>query len=368
MANKRNPIEALNDEYRDWLRQLKANIRSAQIKASIAVNEEMLILYWNIGKDISNKKMDAQYGSRFFEKLSRDLHSDFPDAQGFSETNLKYMKRFYQFYTEKMLLLAPDSVIRHQLGDELEKTLFVIPWRHHVEIFTRSKSIEEALFFIEKTKENGWSRAMLVNMMKTKFFETQGNTVNNFSLTMPKNDSECARQILKDTYKLDFLTLYEDYEENDLHKALEENLIKFLLELGTGFAFVGSHVPFVVNGDEFECDMLFYNLKLRRYVVVELKVVKFEPEFVSKLNFYCNAVNHLIKDDVDKDTIGLLICSEKNDVVAQWTVENSREPVGISTYELTNIIPAVKNVFPETSEIENKLGPILHKNRRNKRK
>ena len=185
---------------------------------------------------------------------------------------------------------------------------------------------------------------------------------------MPKNDSECARQILKDTYKLDFLTLYEDYEENDLHKALEENLIKFLLELGTGFAFVGSHVPFVVNGDEFECDMLFYNLKLRRYVVVELKVVKFEPEFVSKLNFYCNAVNHLIKDDVDKDTIGLLICSEKNDVVAQWTVENSREPVGISTYELTNIIPAVKNVFPETSEIEHKLGPILHKNRRNKRK
>lgn len=368
MANKRNPIEVLNDEYRDWLRQLKANIRSAQIKASIAVNEEMLILYWNIGKDISNKKMDAQYGSRFFEKLSRDLRSDFPDAQGFSETNLKYMKRFYQFYTEKMLLLAPDSVIRHQVGDELEKTLFVIPWRHHVEIFTRSKSIEEALFFIEKAKENGWSRAMLVNMMKTKFFETQGNTVNNFSLTMPKNDSECARQILKDTYKLDFLTLYEDYEENDLHKALEENLIKFLLELGTGFAFVGSHVPFIVNGDEFECDMLFYNLKLRRYVVVELKVVKFEPEFVSKLNFYCNAVNHLIKDDVDKDTIGLLICSEKNDLVAQWTVENSREPVGISTYELTNIIPAVKNVFPETSEIENKLGPILHKNGRNKRK
>lgn len=345
MGDKKAFPAAENKEYKDWIVQLKHEIRSAQIKASIAVNEEMLMLYWNIGKDICSKNLDVKYGSHFFENLSHDLRSDFPDTQGFSETNLKYMKRFYLFYSEKLHQLGDESGISHQLGDEFEKSLFVIPWRHHVEIFTRAKTVEEALFFIEKTKENGWSRSTLVNMMKTKLFETHGNTLNNFILTMPKEESECVKQILKDTYKLDFLTLRENYEEKDLHKALEDNLTKFLLELGKGFAFVGSHVPFVVNGDKYECDLLFYNLKLRRYIVVELKVVKFEPEFVSKLNFYCSAVDHLIKDISDKDTIGLLICREKNDLVVQWTLEKSSEPVGISTYELSNVLP-------KTSEIE----------------
>ena len=334
-----------DSNYKSWIKSLKENIYSAQIKASIAVNEEMLRLYWNLGKDICDNQFESSYGSKFFETLSRDLKSAFPDVQGFSVSNLKYMKRFYLFYKE----------IRHQLGDEFENQIFVIPWRHHVEIFTKAKSKEEALFFVQKTKENGWSRAMLVNMMDTRLYETRGNTVNNFSLTLPKEDSECARQMLRDTYKLDFLTLRENYEEKDLHKALEQNLTKFLLELGRGFAFVGSHVSFVVNGDEYECDLLFYNLKLRRYIVVELKIVKFQPEFVSKLNFYCNAVNHLIKDDIDKDTIGLLICKEKNDLVAQWTVEKSQEPICVSTYELTNIIPQAKDILPDTTEIENSL-------------
>lgn len=338
-------IITANNEYKKWIADVKRLIKSTQIKASIAVNEEMLELYWSIGHDISEKQLDSKYGSKFFETLSAEIKADYPNAQGFSVTNLKYMKRFYLFYKE----------IRHQLGDEFESRIFTIPWRHHIEIFTRSKSTEEALFFIEKTKQNGWSRAMLINMMDTKIFETRGNTVNNFSLTLPKEDSECAKQILQDSYKLDFLTLREEYEEKDLHKALEQNITQFLLKLGKGFAYVGSHVPFVVNGDEFECDLLFYNLKLRRYIVVELKVVKFEPEFVSKLNFYCNAVNHLMKEKIDKDTIGLLICKEKNDVVAQWTVEKSNEPIGISTYELTNIIPQAKDILPDTKDIEKSL-------------
>lgn len=321
-------------DYKSWLVSIKNQIKSAQIKASIAVNEEMLNLYWNIGKDISEKHLDSQYGSGFFDNLSKDLKNEFPDSQGFSVTNLKYMKRFYLFYKE----------IRHQLGDDFENQLFTIPWRHHIEIFTRSKSVQEALFFVQKSKENGWSRAMLINMMDTKLYETRGNTLNNFALTLPKEDSECAKEILKDEYKLDFLNLKENYEEKDLHNALEQNLIKFLLQLGSGFAFVGSHVPFVVNGDEYECDLLFYHLKLRRYIVVELKVVKFEPEFISKLNFYCNAVNHLMKSDEDKNSIGLLICKEKNDVVAQWTLENSNEPIGISTYDLQNVLPSEKEI------------------------
>lgn len=333
--NANNLTNQLSDkEYIDWVCSLKIQIQSAQIKASIAVNEEMLNLYWNIGKTISERHFDTQYGTGFFDQLSKDLKKAFPDTHGFSATNLKYMKRFYVFYRQ----------IRHQLGDEFENMILVIPWRHHIEILTRSKSVDEALFFIQKTKENGWSRAMLINMMDTKLYETKGNTINNFSLTLPKSDSVYAKEILRDTYKLDFLSLSKDYEEKDLHDALEKNLVSFLLELGNGFAFVGSHVPFVVNGDEFECDLLFYHLKLRRYIVVELKVVKFQPEFISKLNFYCNVVNHQIKTAFDEDSIGLLICKEKNDVVAQWTVEKSNDPIGVSTYDLRNILPTENEI------------------------
>ena len=342
-SNKmRSEIVIINENsYKVWLVSIKNQIKSAQIKTSIAVNEEMLNLYWNIGKDISEKHFDSQYGSGFFDNLSKDLKNDFPDSQGFSSRNLRYMKKFYDFYKDEIL---------HQAGAELEDILFTIPWRHHIEIFTRSKSVNEALFFVQKSKENGWSRAMLINMMDTRLYETRGNTLNNFSLTLPKEDSECAKEILKDEYKLDFLALRENYEEKDLHNALEQNLIKFLLQLGSGFAFVGSHVPFVVNGDEYECDLLFYHLKLRRYIVVELKVVKFEPEFISKLNFYCNAVNHLMKSDEDKNSIGLLICKEKNDVVAQWSLENSNEPIGISTYDLQNVLPREKEIAENISQ------------------
>ena len=333
----------IDTEFKTWISQIKKQVRGAQIKASIAVNEEMLELYWNIGKDISERNFEKSYGSKFFEKTSSELKTEFPDTQGFSVTNLKYMKRFYKFY----------EPIRHQLGDEFNSNIFTIPWRHHIEIFTRAKSIDEALFFISKTKENGWSRAMLINMMETKLFETRGNTINNFALTLPDNESECAKEILKDEYKFDFLSMSEKYEEKDLHKGLEQNLIQFLLELGNGFAFVGSHVPFVVNGDDYELDLLFYHLKLRCYIVVELKVVKFQPEFVSKLNFYCNAVNHMMKDKSDKNTIGLLICKEKNDVVAQWTVENLSEPIGISTYSLKKVLPSEEEIQKTLSENEN---------------
>lgn len=341
-------------EFKTWISQIKKQVRGAQIKASIAVNEEMMELYWNIGKDISERNFEKSYGSKFFEKTSLELKTEFPDAQGFSERNLRYMKRFYMFYSEKLHQVGAESrQIRHQLGDEFKDTLFTIPWRHHIEIFTRAKSIDEALFFISKTKENGWSRAMLINMMDTKLFETRGNTINNFALTLPENESECAKEILKDEYKFDFLSMSEKYEEKDLHKGLEQNLIQFLLELGNGFAFVGSHVPFVVNGDDYELDLLFYHLKLRCYIVVELKVVKFQPEFVSKLNFYCNAVNHMMKDKNDKNTIGLLICKEKNDVVAQWTVENLSEPIGISTYSLKKVLPSEEEIQKTLSKDEN---------------
>ena len=290
-------------EFKTWISHVKRQVRGAQIKASIAVNEEMLEFYWNIGKDISERNFEKSYGSKVFEKTSLELKKEFPDAQGFSERNLRYMKRFYMFYTEKLHQVGAESrQIQHQLGDEFKDTLFTIPWRHHIEIFTRAKSIDEALFFISKTKENGWSCAMLINMMDTKLFETRGNTINNFALTLPENESECAKEILKDEYKF---------------------------------------------------DLLFFHLKLRCYIVVELKVVKFQPEFVSKLNFYCNAVNHMMKDKTDKNTIGLLICKEKNDVVAQWTVENLSEPIGISTYSLKKVLPSEEEIQKTLTKDEN---------------
>ena len=249
-------------DYKTWLVSIKNQIKSAQIKASIAVNEEMLNLYWNIGKDISEKHLDSQYGSGFFNNLSKDLKNDFPNSQGFSSRNLRYMKKFYDFYKNEIL---------HQVGAELEDILFTIPWRHHIEIFTRSKSVHEALFFVQKSKENGWSRAMLINMMDTKLYETRGNTLNNFELTLPKEDSECAKEILKDEYKLDFVSLRENYEEKDLHHALEQNLI---------------------------------------------------------------------------------ICKEKNDVVAQWTLENANEPIGISTYNLQNVLPSEKEIADKIGSFE----------------
>ena len=195
------------------------------------------------------------------------------------------------------------------------------------------------MFYVHKTIENGWSRAVLLNMLDTKLYESYGKSINNFETTLPSVQSDLAKEIIKDPYNFDFLTLSEEYKELELQEALEQNIYKYLMELGKGFAFVGRQVRLEVNGDEYFCDQLFYHTRLHCYIVVELKITKFEPEFVSKLNFYCNAVNHLIKSDDDKETIGLLICTEKNELVAQWTVAKSREPLAITEYELTNLIP-----------------------------
>ena len=314
------------------------------------------MLYWNIGKDICSKNLDVKYGSHFFENLSRDLRSDFPDTQGFSETNLKYMKRFYLFYSEKLHQLGDESGISHQLGDEFEKSLFVIPWRHHVEIFTRAKTVEEALFFIEKTKENGWSRSTLVNMMKTKLFETHGNTLNNFILTMPKEESECVKQILKDTYKLDFLTLRENYEEKDLHKALEDNLTKFLLELGKGFAFVERQKLVRTENDDFYIDLVFYNFALKCFVLVDLKMGQLTHKDVGQMDFYVRLFDDVYKKQDDNPTIGILLCSETDRTVAKYSVLNDSKQIFASKYltllpteqELADEIERQKEIFNET--------------------
>jgi predicted nuclease of restriction endonuclease-like (RecB) superfamily len=340
-------------EYKQWVSELKSRIRSAQVKAAVRVNCELINLYWSIGHDIVERKIEESFDGDFYSQLSADLHNLFPDVKGFSRRNLIYMRSMYLLFSpiqgEVPQLVALNKPINTEVPQTvahgtIKEIICQIPWGHIRYIIDKHTSPQEAFFYVQKTLENGWSRAMLLNMMDTRLYEAQGKAINNFANTLPSIESDYARQITKDPYSFDFLTLKEDYRERELQKALEENIVRFLMELGKGFAFVGRQVRLEVNGDEYFCDLLFYHIPLKRYVIVELKTVRFEPEFVSKVNFYCNAVNHLMKTEGDNETIGLLICKEKNDVVAQWTVENAPVPIAISRYELRNMVPVQNNI------------------------
>ena len=355
------------EEYKQWIAQLKTRIKSAQIKAAVRVNTDLINLSWSIGQDLVEKKAEDVFGGNFYKQISRDLQAEFPNVKGFSERNIYYMRAMYVLFSP--LKNELPQVVAKTSDGELPQVVAVnqvpqpvaldvrdmvcrIPWGHIRYIIDKHISPEESFFYVRKTLENGWSRAMLLNMMDTGLYESQGKAVSNFSLTLPKAESDYAQEITKDPYNFDFLMLRENYQERELQHALEENVSRLLLELGNGFAYVGRQVKLTVDGDEYYCDMLFYHIPSKRYVVVELKTVKFEPEFVSKVNFYCNAVNHLIKGDDDNDTIGLLICKEKNDLVAKWTVENAPMPIAISKYVLNGL--KMRNRALSNGEMGNK--------------
>lgn len=367
-------------DYAEWLAGVKSHIRSAQIKAAVRVNEELLRLYWDMGQDISQRHLDARYGSGFFAALSRDLRAEFPDMEGFSVSNLKYMKRFYEFYAPAVSCQANAGKNRHRTGGGLpsgnrrqvagESTgekrhqagdvfagLFAIPWRHQVEIFTHAGSVGEALFYVSRTLENGWSRSVLSNMMEAGLYGAQGRAVTNFEGRLPASESDLARQTLKDPYCFDFLALRERHTERELEDALVENIARFLLELGSGFSFVGRQWRLEVGGEEFFVDLLFYHLKLRRYIVVELKTGEFRPEFVGQLGFYVQAVNAQLKHPTDGDSIGLLVCKRRNRLVAEYALRSSAELLGVSEYKLTKLLPeGFRSSLPSVDEIESGLG------------
>ena len=326
-----NQENIITSEYKNWIVDLKLRIRQSQIKAAVKVNSELLRLYWQMGSEIVEKQKNAHWGDGFLKQLSNDLMSDFPDIKGFEVRNLRRMKQWFLTYCQ-------TDTIRTQVVPELQESFFSIPWGHHILIMQRCKDINKAVFYIQQTLENNWSRNVLDWQIDSNLYERRGSKISNFSKVLPDVQSDLANQIIKDPYNFDFLTLNEDYKEKDLQRSLEDNIYRFLLELGKGFSFVGRQVKLEVGGDDFYCDMLFYHIPLKRYVVIELKTGKFEPEYVSKVNFYCNAVNHLIKGDDDNDTIGLLICKERNDIVAEWTIENAPVPIGISKYELQNLV------------------------------
>lgn len=339
-------MNALESEYKNWISELKTRYQSSQIKAAVKVNSELLKFYWSLGRDIVSKKIESEWGSGFYKKLSFDLSKSIPNVKGFSVTNLKYMKYFYELFQNEVENCP-------QLVDEFT----LIPWGHIRYIIDSCKTdSKKALFFVQKTIENNWSRAVLLNFLDTDLYERQGNAISNFSATLPATQSELAQQMTKDPYTFDFISISEKYDETELKSALIQNIEKFLLELGKGFAYMGREFRLQVGSEEKFMDMLFYNVNLRCYVVIEVKVEKFEASHLGQLGLYVSAVNHLLKKEGDNPTIGLLICKSKDDVVAQYSLESSAVPIGISEYDLQKLYPVdFKSSLPSIEEIENEL-------------
>lgn len=351
----------LDHNYKEWLVDLKGKIRSAQLKAAVAVNRELILLYWDLGKTIFEKQ--TAWGTKFIEQLSKDLKLEFPDLEGLSSRNLKYCRQFFLFYNEKLEVSNYESFSEESL-EVVDSNSFKfrqqlvaqIPWGHNILIFSKTADVSKALFYVQQTAENGWSRAVLQHQIESNLYDRQGKAVHNFHNTLPALDSDLAAQLLKDPYSFDFLTLTQNYKERELENALIENITKFLLELGSGFAYVGKQVPLNLSDKEFFIDLLFYHLKLRAYVVIELKTTDFIPEYAGKLSFYLSAANDILRHPTDNPTIGLMICKNKNKIIAEYALRDINQPIGISEYQLTKLFPEeYKSSLPTIEEIENEL-------------
>lgn len=337
-------------EYVAWLSELKLRFHSSQAKAAVRVNTVMLEYYWSLGRDIVQRKAESKWGSEFFNQLSLDIRTMFPDEKGFSSTNLRYMKRWFEFYYQRVVNLhqageeifqQSDDVIAHQTGEELEMPAVfgIVPWKHHVYIFTKSKSLNEALYYINKVATEGWSRALLEHQIDAHLFQSQGSAITNFEATMPVSQIDEAKQLLKNEYDLSFITVEAIKKEKDLENALAKNVTEFLLELGQGFAYLGRQKELRMDDETaFFPDLLFYHIPQRRYVIVELKAVKFMPEFAGKLNFYVTAADKLLRKNGDNPSVGLLICKTAKKTIVEWSLQDIQKPLGVATYQLQEVV------------------------------
>lgn len=367
----------IDADYADWIADIKRRYRSAQVKAAVKVNAEKLLFNWQLGRDLVQKKAEERWGTGVVEQVSLDLKREFPDADGFSTSNLWYMKKWYLFYTngdaEEKLQRAGGELQRienqhtaklhklgaeltpeklHQVGGEFPLPFALIPWRHHVEIITKCESIDEALFYVDKTIEQGLSRDALINCIKANLYEHQGKIVNNFTDHLPALQSKLVQEVLKENYDFGFATVeHAIYDEAELEEALTKNVTNLLLELGTGFAFLGRQKELVVGGRSRKIDLLFYHIRLRCYIVCELKAKPFEPEFAGKLNYYVNAVDELLKTDDENPTIGLLVCSDMDKVDVQWSFKGISTPMGVATYN--NI--RIKDALPSQEQLADRV-------------
>jgi predicted nuclease of restriction endonuclease-like (RecB) superfamily len=351
-----------NDEYKAWLTEIKLRIRRAQIKAALTVNTELLRFYWSLGADIISKQESAKWGDGLLAQLSRDLMNEFPEMKGFSKRNLELIRQWYMFYgraslptqiAKQPVSQLPEDII----GQQVVAQITAIPWGHNIAIITKCKGVDEALYYVQSTMLHNWSRSVLVHQIESRLYQREGRSVNNFSLTLPKPQSDLAKQTLKDPYIFDFLAMTKEYDEHDLEKGLIRHVTQFLLELGAGFAYIGRQVRLSVGEKEFFIDLLFYHTRLHCYIVVELKTVDFEPEHAGKLNFYIRAVDSQFRKVGDEPTIGLLLCKSKDKLVAEYALSDIHKPMGVSEYQLTQALPDnLKPSLPSIEEIERELG------------
>lgn len=327
--------------YHEWLVELKSRIHSAQQRATLAVNRELVLMYWQIGQDILARQAQQGWGAKVIERLAQDLRAAFPEMKGFSRANLMYMRAFAEAW--------PDADIVQQAVGQL-------PWGHNLVLLTKLKNPEQRLAYAYRAIEHGWSRNVLNIHIEQGLLAREGQAITNFSQRLPSPQSDLARESLKDPYRLDFLGLGKEAAERDIETALVHHITQFLLELGAGFAYVGRQVHLDVGGDDFFIDLLFYHLKLRCYVVIELKAGAFKPEQFGQLSFYMTAVDRQIKQEQDAPTIGLLLCKSKNKVVAEYALQDSTRPMGISEYQLAEALPQnLQTSLPSIEQLEREL-------------
>jgi len=342
-------------DYKNWLTEVIDKVKSAQVKVAVKVNSALIAFYWELGKMIAKKQFESKWGDKIIEQLSNDLHSNFPELKGLSTSNLKYCKRFYLFYGEN-----PDFKAIEQNKDGRligQQPVDQIPWGHNILIFTKSKSAKEAMFYIQQTIENNWSREALALQIKSNLYSRQGKATTNFKTTLPTPQSDLAVQTIKDPYVFDFLTLTKPYNERDIENQLVEHVTKFLLELGKGFAFIGKQYHLEVADNDYYLDLLFYHVTLKCYVIIELKNKKFIPEYAGKMNFYLSAVDSTIKNDNDNPTIGILLCRDKNSIEAEFALRDISKPMGVSEFQFTEILPKeLQSSLPTIEEIEREFG------------
>lgn len=329
------------DGYGDLLARLKQQIHGARMRAVLAANQELTLLYWDLGRSILDRQAQEGWGAKVIDRLSRDLRRAFPDMKGLSPRNLKYMRRFAEAW--------PDAEI-------VQQAVARIPWGHNVRLLDKLDEPEHRLWYVRKTIEHGWSRNVLVMQIESGLHRRQGKATTNFEAALPAPQSDLANNLLKDPYIFGFLGLEDDAQEREVEKALMGHMRDFLLELGVGFAFVGNQYRLEVGDNEFFIDMLFYHLRLRCYVVVELKAVPFKPEFAGKLNFYISAVDDLVRQAHDGPTIGLVLCRGRDKAVAEYALRGFTQPIGVSDYQLSEGLPeALADKLPTVAELEAEL-------------
>ena len=333
--------------YDQFLHGLKTRIREAQIKASLAVNRELVLLYWNLGRAILHEQEQHGWGAKVIDRLATDLRREFPEMSGFSPRNLKYMRRFAEQWPD-------DSIVQVALAQ--------IPWYHNIALLEKLDSSELRLWYADKTVENGWSRNVLVLQIESGLHKRLGQAPSNFTHTLPAPQSDLAQQLLKDPYNFDFLTLAQDARERELERGLLEHLRDFLLELGQGFAFLGSqyHLQIGANTpqeDDYYLDLLFYHVKLHCYVVVDLKMEEFKPEHAGKMNFYLSVVDDLLKAEADAPSIGLILCKTKNNLQVEYALRGLKAPLGVSEFHILEALPTeLESSLPTIEQLEAELG------------